>query len=167
MIELEPSEGGPPMDCRARLEGYLKDQGVAFDVQQHAQAFTAQEVAASEHVRGRAVAKVVMAIADGDLLMLVIPAPSMVDVEKAGRVLGRQVRLAEEHRFAPTFPDCEPGAMPPFGNLYDVPVIVDRTMGQSQTMIFQAGTHTVTMSIPYTDFERLVGPTVDDIVVAH
>lgn len=155
------------MDCRTRLEGYLRENGVTFDVQRHSEAFTAQEVAASEHVHGRMVAKVVMAHADEDLVMLVVPAPSMVDLDKAGRVLGGAVRLAEEAAFAPSFPDCEPGAMPPFGNLYGVPVLVDRTMGESRDVVFQAGTHTVTMSMPYGDYERLVQPRIGDIVVAR
>lgn len=155
------------MDCTTRLEEYLRDCGVPFDVQRHREAFTAQEVAASEHVHGRRMAKVVMVREDGELVMLVVPAPSMVDLDKAGHVIGRQVRLAEEDEFAPTFADCQPGAMPPFGNLYEVPVVVDESVAGCETMVFQAGTHTVTMSLPYADFERLVRPRVDDIVVSR
>lgn len=156
------------MDCRSRLESYFREHGVAFDDQEHATAFTAQGVAASEHVPGRMLAKIVMARANGDLVMLVLPAPSMVDLSKVADVLGvPEVRLAQEQEFAASFPDCEPGAMPPFGNLYDLPVYVDATMGQSARIVFQAGTHTVTMSVAYADFERLAEPKVVDIAVTR
>src|SRR6266508_6830613 len=101
------------MDCRAGLESLFRERGVSFEVQEHSMAFTAQTVAASEHVPGRMFAKVVMALADGELVMLVLPAPSMVDVSKLGAVFGgKQIRLASEEDFAGAFPDCEPGAMP-------------------------------------------------------
>src|SRR5918995_156286 len=100
------------MDCRDRLDSYFQEHGVAFQVKEHPTAYTAQQIAATEHVPGRAFAKVVMARSDGDLIMLVLPASSMVDVAKvAGAVQGQEVRLASEQEFAPTFPDCEPGAM--------------------------------------------------------
>jgi Ala-tRNA(Pro) deacylase len=70
--------------------------------------------------------------------------------------------MADEERFAETFPDCEVGAMPPFGNLYGVPVCVDETLANDETIVFRAGTHTDTMSVAYADFERLVEPTVAD-----
>ncbi|MGZ6546359.1 MAG: aminoacyl-tRNA deacylase [Actinomycetota bacterium] len=154
------------MDCRQRLESYLREQGIEFEVTEHRTAFTAQRVAASEHVSGRAFAKVVMARSDGDLLMLVVPASRMVDLAKVGNVVSkRDVRMAYEYEFAPAFPDCEPGAMPPFGNLYDVPVYADTAMGSREHMVFQAGTHSLTMSVPYADFERVVQPRVADITV--
>jgi Ala-tRNA(Pro) deacylase len=73
-----------------------------------------------------------------------------------------EVRLTEEERFAEAFPDCEVGAMPPFGNLYGVPVCVDRALAKDETIVFRAGTHTDTMSVAYADFERLVEPLVAD-----
>ena len=75
--------------------------------------------------------------------------------------------MAAGRDFADRFVDCEVGAMPPFGNLCDVPVYVDRTLGASEQMVFQAGTHTVTMGVPYTDFERLVKPVVADLAVTR
>ena len=156
------------MDCKERLEGYFRENGVPFEVQEHRPAFTAQRVAATEHVPGRMFAKVVMAEEDGDLLMLVLPANSAVDTQKASAVVGGEaVRLAAEREFAPRFPDCEAGAMPPFGNLYDLPVYVDSGLGTSERIVFQAGTHTVTMSVPYADFERLAHPTVADLAVTR
>jgi Ala-tRNA(Pro) deacylase len=156
------------MDCKERLEAYFRENDVPFEVQEHRPAFTAQRVAASEHVPGHMFAKVVMAEEDGELVMLVLPANSVVDTRKASAVVGgEQVRLAAERQFAPRFPDCEAGAMPPFGNLYDVPVYVDRSLGTSERIVFQAGTHTVTMSVPYDDFERLAHPTVADLAVTR
>lgn len=148
------------MSAKERLEEYLRGEGVAFEEHQHPEAFTSQEVAAAEHVPGRMVAKVVMVRADEDLVMLVVPAHHHVDLDRASEAVGRQVRLAAEEEFAPTFPDCEPGAMPPFGNLYGVPVYVDRALAENETIVFEAGTHTDTMSIPYADYERLAQPTV-------
>jgi Ala-tRNA(Pro) deacylase len=151
------------MSGRERLESYLRENGVSFEVEEHPTAYTAQKIAATEHVPGRMFAKVVMATTNGDLVMLVLPAPSVVDVGKVAEVVGEDVRLASESEFATTFADCEPGAMPPFGNLYDV----DPALGPNERIVFQAGTHSVTMSVAYADFERLTEPTVADIAVAR
>jgi Ala-tRNA(Pro) deacylase len=151
------------MNCKHRLEGYLRENAIPYQTQHHARAITAQEVAATEHVPGKMFAKTVMVTADGGekAIMLVLPAPYHVNPEKAAAAVGtREVHLAEEERFAETFPDCEVGAMPPFGNLYDVPVYVDKTLAEDETIVFRAGTHTDTMSVSYADFERLVEPTV-------
>ena len=150
------------MDCKQRLEDYLRENAVPYESQHHARAITAQEVAATEHVPGRMFAKTVMVTADtGEAVMLILPAPYHVNPEKAAEALGtREVLLAEEGRFAEVFFDCEVGAMPPFGNLYDVPVYVDKTLAEDETIVFRAGTHTDTMSVSYADFERLVEPTV-------
>lgn len=149
------------MTCRERLEAWLREQQVAFAVQHHAQRFTAQEVAQSEHIPGRLLAKVVVAIADGKQVLLVLPAPWRVDLAKAAAALGaKELRLAREEEFAAAFPDCEVGAMPPFGNLYGLPVAVDRSLAADETIYFQAGTHTDTLSLKYADFVRLAQPAV-------
>lgn len=149
------------MDCRERLRTYFRDNGIEFEEHQHPEAFTAQEVAASEHVPGKQVAKVVMVAADGDLVMTVVQAHHKVELDQVAELLGgKGVRLAEEDEFAPRFPDCDAGAMPPFGNLYDLDVYVDDSLAEQDRVIFQAGTHTDTMSIGYSDFEQLVQPTV-------
>jgi len=155
------------MGGRDRLEHHLRENGVVFGVQEHPTAFTAQKIAASEHVPGRMFAKVVMAITEGDLIMLVLAASSVVDVAKVSEVLGKQARLASEGEFASAFPDCEAGAMPPFGSLYDVAVYVDRALMRNERIVFQAGTHTVTMSVAYQDFQRLARPTVADIATTR
>jgi len=102
------------MTCKDRLEEYRRDNGVPFQMQHHTRVFTAQEVAATEHIPGKQLAKVVMAVADGKPVMLALPASHRVDRTKAAAVLGvREVRLAEGQEFAATFPNCEVGAMPP------------------------------------------------------
>ena len=149
------------MDCKDRLEEYLRENAVAFQVQHHPRAVTAQEVAAAEHVPGEMLAKTVMVLADGEMVMLALPAPYQVDLEKAGEVLeAEEVRLAEEEEFENAFPDCEVGAMPLFGNLYELPVYVEEALAEDETIFFRAGTHTDTMSVGYADFEWLVEPTV-------
>lgn len=152
------------MTCKERLEAYLRNNHVAYQVQHHAYAFSAQRVAHSEHVSGKRLAKVVIVMADGKLTMLVLPAPARLDLAKAGAVLGaREIRLAREAEFAAAFPDCDLGAMPPFGNLYGLPVYVDQALAVNETIYFEAGTHTDTMSLAYADFARLVQPTVADL----
>ena len=149
------------MTCKERLEAYLREHRVPFTTQRHRAAFTAQEIAASEHIPGRIVAKVVMVFADGKMTMLVLPASHRVDMGRVCDTLGaRSAYLAGERELSMTFPDCEIGAMPPLGNLYGVPVYVDRMLTEGETIVFQAGTHIVTISMRYADFARLVQPTV-------
>ena len=144
-----------------RLQQFLGDSGVPFQVQHHARVFTAQEVAAAEHIPGQQLAKVVIAVADGKPVILALPAPYRVDTAAAAVVLGaREVRLAAEQEFAATFPDCEVGAMPPFGNLYGVEVYVDQALAEDETIVMRAGTHTETLSLKYADFARLAQPRV-------
>lgn len=149
------------MKCKERLEEYLRENDVVFETQHHAQAFTAQEVAVTEHVPGKMVAKVVMVIADGTLTMLTLPASYLVDFGRTKAVVGaKHVRLAEEGEFAGAFPDCDVGAMPPFGNLYDVPAFVDQSLTEDESIVFNVGTHMDTMSVKYGDYARLAKPTV-------
>ena len=153
------------MTCKERLEAYLRENGVPYQSQHHARVITAQEVAATEHVPGRMFAKTVIVLPNGEanMVMLVLPAPYHVNPLKASAALrANDVHLADEERFADAFPDCEVGAMPPFGNLYDVPVYTDRTLVEDENIVFRAGTHTDTMSVSYADFEKLVRPTVAD-----
>ena len=151
------------MKCRERMEGYLRENDVAFEVETHAQAFTMQEVAAALHVPGNQVAKVVIICADDRKVMLVLPAPYRMNIDLVrDMVVAKKARLAKEEEFADLFPDCATGAMPPFGNLYGVPVYVDRSMGEEPDMVFRIGTHRETMKIAYDDFVRLAQPVVGD-----
>jgi Ala-tRNA(Pro) deacylase len=151
------------MKCRERMEQYLRENGVGFEVQTHAQVFTMQEVAAALHVPGNQVAKVVMVKADDDKVMAVLPAPYRLNIDLLRDLVGaKRARLAKEEEFADLFPDCATGAMPPFGNLYDVPVYADRSMAEEPDMVFRIGTHRETMKIAYADFVQLVKPVLGD-----
>jgi Ala-tRNA(Pro) deacylase len=151
------------MTCKDRLEAYLREQQVPFEMQQHRATFTAQDVAAIEHIPGKLVAKVVIAFADSNMIMLVLPASRRVDLARVREEIGAQeVVLAGEREIAMAFRDCEVGAMPPFGNLYGVPVYVDQQLTEDDTIAFQAGTHTDTMHMKYADYARLVQPTIAD-----
>jgi Ala-tRNA(Pro) deacylase len=148
------------------MEKYLQEQGVPFEILPHRQVFTMQQVAAELHVPGRQVAKVVMVKADGEPAMLVVPAPYRLDFARVRTLLkAKKVRLAKEDEFADLFPDCATGAMPPFGNLYDVPVYVDQALAEEQSIVFRIGTHRHTMKIAYADLDRLVQPTVGDFTL--
>jgi Ala-tRNA(Pro) deacylase len=147
--------------CRERLEAYLQENEIAYQRQHHPKAFTAEEVAESEHLPGQKMAKVVMVIAEGNLVMLVLPASEVVNLDRLVQILDvSEVRLASEEEFVPVFLDCEAGAMPPFGNLYDLPVYVDTKLAEQDVIVFQAGTATETISLKFRDFVRLVQPIV-------
>lgn len=149
------------MFCRDRLERLFAQEGVSYRVAEHSAAYTAQDVANTEHISGYDVAKVVMAVVDSRLVMLVLPAPHRVDLELVREGLrAHTARLAEEREFAEIFGDCEMGAMPPFGNLYGVEVYADPALAAHQHIIFNAGTHRATMTIAYADFVRLARPRV-------
>jgi Ala-tRNA(Pro) deacylase len=149
------------MPILAKLKEFLKAEGVPFEVRSHRPAFTAQEVAAAEHVPGREVAKVVIVCDGEEPLMAVLPAPDHVDLERLGRAVGRGgLRIAKEQEFAARFPGCDPGAMPPFGNLYAMPVWVDESLARDREIVFNAGTHEQTVHMKFGDFTRLVRPRV-------
>jgi len=154
------------MRCKERLDRFLREAGVTHEYQRHPAAFTAQEVAAAEHLPGRMLAKVVIVVADEALAMAVVPAPARVDMDKVRTALGAdEARVAREGEFAEAFSDCDVGAMPVFGNLYDVPVLVDLDLARNETIVSQAGSHTETVSVSYADFEQLVKPKVVDLTV--
>src|SRR2546426_9671126 len=114
------------MTCRERLERYFRENGVKYQVQSHPEVYTAQEVAAVEHVPGRLMAKVVMAMIDGTLTALVLPAPHRGEMRKVKPALRAQdARLAREQEFATVVADCAVGAMPPLANVDQDPVVVD------------------------------------------
>jgi Ala-tRNA(Pro) deacylase len=149
------------MDCKERMEAYLNENGVPYEVKQHSTAYTMPEVAASLHESGKHVAKVVMVAAGEQMAMCVVPSPCRLNMPQVREMVGAsKVRLAEEHEFSDLFPDCAPGAMPPFGNLYGLPVYVDRALSEQDAMVFRIGTHQHSMKVAYKDFARLAQPTV-------
>ena len=149
------------MPILTKLKEFLDTNRVRYEVRSHRPAFTAQEVAAAEHVPGREVAKVVMVRDGAAYLMAVLPAPYHVGLERLGKAAGRTgLRLATEVEFAGLFPGCEAGAMPPFGNLYGIPVWVEESLTRDAEIVFNAGNHEQTVHMAYADFARLVRPTV-------
>lgn len=154
------------MGSRQQLEDYLRENGVQFEVLGHVKAYTMPEVAAALHVTGKRVAKVVILTADERQAMFVVASSDRVDLRKARDVLNaREVRLTKEHEFAALFPDSLTGAMPPFGQLYNVPVYVDEALAVQPEIIFRAGTHSHIIRLAYADFERLAQPVVGDFAV--
>ena len=149
------------MTCNERLEAHLREQQVPYAVQHHRTTYTTHDTAVTEHIPDAQMAKVVIVVAAERLAMLVLPAAATVDLARASAVLGGEaLRLAPEWEFIDVFPDCEVGAMPPFGNLYGLPVYVDQALAANQTIVFAAGTHTDTIRMAYADFARLVKPVV-------
>jgi Ala-tRNA(Pro) deacylase len=139
----------------------LDSQQIPYEVMAHERAYTAQGVAASLHVRGRDFAKpVIVKTAGGQLVMAVIPGPRRVDLHAMERLLGTRVELAREEEFAGLFPGCELGAEPPFGNLYNLPVYADESLGKDPEIVFNAGTHLEAIRMKYLDFEKVARPIV-------
>ena len=144
-----------------KLRDFLDDEGIKYVTVSHSVAYTAQEIAARAHVRGKSLAKTVMVKLDGKMSMAVLPATFKVDFDLLKEASGaNEVELGSEKEFKNMFPDCELGAMPPFGNLYGFDVYVAKTLAQDDEIAFNAGSHTELIKLPYSDFERLVKPKV-------
>jgi len=140
-----------------RVREYLLTHGVAYDIHHHDRAVSAQAVAEAEHITGRHVAKPVILLVDGHLVMAVIPANLQLDLEKARRALGSTtIRLALESEFADAFVDCETGAEPPLGGLYGMPTVIDLRLNNA-TITFRGGTHDESITMEFDDYERIVG----------
>jgi Ala-tRNA(Pro) deacylase len=147
------------MSVSDRLVHYLEQQHVPFVTIPHARAYTAQEIAASIHVPGQEVAKTVIVQADGKLYMAVMPATRRADLVLLKKALGvKKIRLATEEEFEGIFPECEVGAMPPFGNLYRIPVVADESLKKDREIVFNAGSHTETVKMGFDEFVELVKP---------
>lgn len=153
------------MPLNDRLERFLKERGARYEILSHPEAFTASEIAAAAHVPGREVAKVVVVRDEGGgHLMAVLPALCRLDLAALARAAGKkEVRLAPEAEVQQLFPDCEAGAMPPFGNLYGLPVYADRHFPRSEDIFFQAGNHREIVRMRYEEFEELVKPSVGEL----
>lgn len=144
-----------------KIREFLDEKGVKYIALSHSPAYTAQEIAALVHVPGKEMAKTVIISMADRLAMVVLPASKRVSFDELRRVVGSpDVRLAHEDEFAKHFPDCEVGAMPPFGNLYGFDVYVDPALTEDAEIVFNAGSHTELIRMAYADFERLVEPRV-------
>jgi Ala-tRNA(Pro) deacylase len=148
------------MPCEKLLE-YLQENGVDYELVDHPQAYAARDVAYKAGVRSREFAKTVLVKLDGLMAMAVVPAEHKVNFNLLLQVAGATtVTLALEDEFEERFPDCELGAMPPFGNLYGMRVIVDEHLGGAEHITFNAGSHTEAITMAYSDFVDLVQPEV-------
>ena len=144
-----------------KLKKFLDDNNIRYVSIKHSEAFTAQEIAASAHVPGKELAKTVILEIDGELAMAVVPASYHVDFKLLEKEAGAtRISLATEDAFKERFPDCELGAMPPFGNLYDMDVYVSKSLAEDEEIFFNAGNHKELIRLDYNDFENLVHPKV-------
>jgi Ala-tRNA(Pro) deacylase len=142
-----------------RLKEMLDEAKIPYEVYNHALAYTAQEIAAKQHFSGNEMAKVVMLEVDDKLVMGVLRGNDKISLHAVEDSLGvRHVRLATEDEFIARFPECEIGAMPPFGNLFGVEVFVDPELQRDEYIYFNAGNHVQTVHMKYRDFERLTRP---------
>ena len=155
------------MQIPQRLINFLEERHAPYERLKHPPRFTAQELAEVEHIDGRHHAKVVMLKQGSDSWMMVLPADRMIDFDKLPALTGRGVTLATEGEFKSLFPDCETGAMPPFGELYGVPTYVDQTLKDDDYIVFEAGTHTDAMRMKYREWERLAHPVVADFSIGN
>ncbi|HYM76024.1 MAG TPA: YbaK/EbsC family protein [Candidatus Dormibacteraeota bacterium] len=147
----------------SKLRDFLDSHKIKYLVISHSLAYTAQGVAALTHVSGKKLAKTVIVKIDGVLAMAVVPASYHVDLDRLRTLTGAQiVELASEREFQKAFQDCETGAMPPFGNLYDMPVYADRSLAENEEITFSAGTHRELVRMNWEDMVRLVRPVVAD-----
>ncbi len=143
----------------ARLQNFLDSNRVKYVSVKHSPAYTAQEIAALAHVRGREWAKTVMVKLDGKIAMAVVPASTRVIFDLLKEASGAATaELAAEQEFKDLCPGCEVGAMPPFGNIFGLDVWVDEALAADAEIAFSAGTHTEMMRLAFADFERLVKP---------
>lgn len=152
----------------SKLREFLDSQRIKYMVISHSLAYTAQGVAALAHVSGKKLAKTVIVKIDDVLAMAVIPASFHVDLDRLRTLTGAQsVEVATELEFKDAFPDCETGAMPPFGNLYDMPVYADETLAENEEITFTGGTHRELVRMHWADMQRLVHPIIDKLIYQH
>ena len=149
------------MAVSAKLQAFLDASNVKYAAAKHPAVYTAQEIAAAQHVPGRQLAKCVLVKTDRGAVLSVLPAVHLIDLKKLKTVLGaKTLTIAKEADIKERFPDVEVGAMSPFGNLYNVPVVADRALEEAEYIVFNAGSHTDTIKMRYQDFVRLAKPTV-------
>jgi Ala-tRNA(Pro) deacylase len=144
-----------------QLREFLDSRGIKYVVVPHAHAITAQQIAASAHIPGKELAKTVVVKLDGKTALAVLPASQKVDFDLLRETAGaRHAELASEAEFRDRFPDCDLGAMPPFGNLYGLDVYVADSLADDEEIAFNAGSFTELVRMDYRDFEQLVRPKV-------
>jgi Ala-tRNA(Pro) deacylase len=151
-----------------KVRAFLDERHIKYVLISHSKAYTAQGIAAITHIPGQELAKTVIVKLDGALAMAVLPASYQVNLRALKKVVGvKDAAVASEREFKQAFPDCETGAMPPFGNLYGIPVYVDETLTHDTDVAFNAGTHLELIRMSFADFVRLVAPEVLEFSTRH
>jgi len=151
------------MSVPQRLKSFLQASHIPYETLPHTTTYTAQGTAALMRISGREIAKTVVVRAGErgeQTILAVLPGARHVRLEKLAAAVGKPVRLASELEFVDLFPDCELGAMPPFGALYNLPVYMDESLARDKEVIFNAGTHHDAVRVSYEDFVRLANPTI-------
>ena len=144
-----------------KLKEYLDSKNIKYVSIYHAAASTSQRIAATSHIPGKELAKTVMLKVDGKMTMAVLPSSSNINFDSFKQIANAErVELSSEMAFINLFPDCEVGAMPPFGNLYGMDVYVEDTLAEDEEIAFNAGTHTELVRMAYQDFVSIVNPKV-------
>ena len=151
------------MGIPKQLIDCLDQNKVRYEVLHHSEAVTAQRIAQAEHIKGRHQAKVVIMKSGDQHLMVVLPADHHVDPEKIEKAIGKPVSFSNENDFKSLFRDSAVGAMPPLGNLYNLPTYVDQHLAEQDYIVFEAGTHTDAIKMSYSDYEKIVKPKVEDL----
>jgi Ala-tRNA(Pro) deacylase len=142
-----------------KIKEFLDKENIKYISIKHSSAYTAQEIAASAHIPGKELAKTVMIKIDGKIAMAILPASYKIDIKSLQEITGAvNVRLAGETEFKDKFPDCEVGAMPPFGNLYNMEVFAAKSLEEDEEIAFNACSHTELIKLSFKDFKRLVNP---------
>lgn len=142
-----------------RLHEFLDSHQVKYSTIKHSPAYTAQEIAAVTHIPGEELAKSIIVKLDGKMVMVVLPASQRINFNRLKQVTkAKSVELASEREFEELFPDCQLGAMPPFGNLYDMEVFVDESLAGDEKIAFNACNHHELMRLAFKDFQELVEP---------
>lgn len=151
-----------------KIRTFLNEHKINYELIYHPRVYTAQETAARTHTKGKEFAKTVILLVDGKYCMMVLPAIYSLDLIKVRKALkAKRVNLASEEEMESICPDCEVGAMPPFGPLYELPVYIDRHLTEDQMITFNAGSHEHAIRMFYKDFEKLVKPQIVDIAGEH
>ena len=146
------------MGIPTRLKTLLDQNKIPYSVMSHQTTYTAQGTATTMQISAKELAKTVVVWADEEMILAVLPGPRHVKLHELRAELGKSVRLASEQEFGSHFPDCEAGAMPPIGSLYNLPVYVDESLADDEEIVFNAGTHHDAIRMRYDDFVRLVKP---------
>jgi len=147
------------------IQSYLKNNGIPYEEIYHPRAVTAEQIAHVTRIPEEKLAKTVVVRIKGQLTLVVLHANERVSLHRLGEQLGTSdIKLCPESEFAQYFPDCEPGAMPPLGDLYHMPVIVSESVASDEKIVFNAGTHTELIAMSYDDFARVVKPEVGQFV---